>query len=83
MIELLGVLFELIFGILDVLSFVAWVADFIAWIRSKPSRVARKEAKREGRPVPRRSRSHVAFVVLTACSILLTVLLILKLTHAI
>lgn len=83
MFELLGGLFELILGLLDILNFASWIADFIAWIRSKPSRIERKDAKRRGLPIPPRSGSHIAFIILTVSSVILTVLLILKLTNII
>jgi hypothetical protein len=83
MIELLGALFELIFGLLDILSIASWVADFFAWMKSKPSRAERRKATNEGKPIPPRSRSHVAFLVLTVCSVILTVLLVLKLAKVI
>ena len=66
------------FALLDVLTFLSWIADLVAWGGSKASRTARKEAKAMGKSPPPRSRAHVALIVFTLSSLVLTTLLMLK-----
>lgn len=78
MLELLVGFVNVLLGILDLLTALSWIADFFAWIGSKTSRAARKEAIANGQSPPPRSHTHVAFVVLTISSLMLTALLALK-----
>lgn len=78
MLELFVGLVDLLLTLLDAITVLSWIADFIAWLGSKPSRTARKEAKALGGAPPPRSHAHVAFVVLTISSVVLTALLVLK-----
>jgi len=71
-------LVEALLTVLDVLTYVSWIADLWTWITSEPSRSARKQAKVNGESPPPRSRAHRAFIVITVSSLVLTTLLILK-----
>jgi hypothetical protein len=78
LVSLIWSLLEAIYVIVEFLTALSWIADIVAWIKSKGSRAARKEARAEGAPPPPRSGSHIALIVFTLSSIVLTTLLVLK-----
>jgi hypothetical protein len=53
------------------LELVAMVFDVVAWRRSRSNRVARREARRAGEPVPPMSGWAKTFVILLAVVIVL------------
>jgi len=71
-------LFELLYAVLEIIAAFSWIADLFAWLNSRGSRTARKEAKASGEALPPRSGSHIAYIVLTVSSLILTTLLVLK-----
>lgn len=72
---------ELFCCLLEVVDFGTILANGIAWSRSRPNRIARKEAKKAGDTPPEREGWTTAYQILTPMAIALTVLVILKWTR--
>ncbi len=69
--------------LLEGLDLVAIIADAVAWNRSRPSRQARRAARRAGEAPPEPSGWLVLVAVLTPVAVVLTVLVVVKWARAV